>query len=100
MPHRTAFSADADCRTQMHLARHGVVSPEMVRVAEREALPAELVRDEVARGRIIIPANVHRTALDPMAIGLRGALGVLGYLLAAGRGATTSAQSTAERAHG
>jgi phosphomethylpyrimidine synthase len=69
--HRTAFAADAECRTQMHLAKAGVVSPEMARVAEREELDAELIRDEVARGRMIIPANVNHTALDPMAIGLR-----------------------------
>jgi phosphomethylpyrimidine synthase len=43
----------------------------MARVAEREQLAAETVRDEVARGRMIIPANVHHRALDPMAIGLR-----------------------------
>jgi len=55
----------------MHLARRGVVSAEMTRVAEREELEPELIRDEVARGRMIIPANVHHDALDPMAIGLR-----------------------------
>src|SRR5680860_1473507 len=71
MPHRTAFPADATCRTQMRLARDGIVSPEMARVAEREELPAETVRQEVARGRMIIPANVHHGALDPMAIGLK-----------------------------
>ncbi|MEA2250637.1 MAG: phosphomethylpyrimidine synthase [Solirubrobacteraceae bacterium] len=71
MPHRTEFAADASCRTQMHLARQGVVTPEMARVAEREHLKPELVRDEVARGRMIIPANVHHAALDPMAIGLK-----------------------------
>jgi phosphomethylpyrimidine synthase len=53
----------------MHLARHGVVSPEMARVAERERLPGELIREEVARGRMIIPANVNHDALDPMGIG-------------------------------
>jgi phosphomethylpyrimidine synthase len=42
----------------------------MARVAEREHLTGETVRDEVARGRMIIPANVHHRALDPMAIGL------------------------------
>jgi phosphomethylpyrimidine synthase len=68
---RTAFSSGDACRTQMHLARRGTVSAEMQRVAEREQLPAEAVRDEVARGRMIIPANVHHTALDPMAIGLK-----------------------------
>lgn len=72
MPHRTSFPSDAGCRTQMHLARQGVVSAEMQRVAEREHLPGELIRDEVARGRMIIPANVSHAALDPMAIGLKG----------------------------
>jgi phosphomethylpyrimidine synthase len=69
MPHRTTFPSGSDCRTQMHVARRGEVSTEMRRVAEREDLPAELIRDEVARGRMIIPANVHHLALDPMAIG-------------------------------
>ena len=58
-------------RTQMHHARQGVVTPQMRRVAEREGLPADLVCDEVARGRLVIPANVHHLAqrLDPMGIG-------------------------------
>jgi phosphomethylpyrimidine synthase len=73
---RSAFSSDSDCRTQMHIARQGSVSPEMRRVAEREQLPAETVRDEVARGRMIIPANVHHRALDPMAIGLKAGVKV------------------------
>ncbi len=58
--------------TQLEFARLGIVTPEMKRVAEREAhLSAELIRDEVAAGRMIIPANkVHLGyALDPMAIG-------------------------------
>src|SRR5579859_678093 len=71
MPHRTVHRADADCVTQMHLARQGVVSPEMERVAEREHLAPELIREELARGRMIIPANVNHAALDPMAIGLK-----------------------------
>jgi phosphomethylpyrimidine synthase len=71
VPHRTTFSSQESCRTQMHLARAGTVSPEMERVAEREGLDAELVRAEVARGRMIIPANVHHATLDPMAIGLK-----------------------------
>jgi len=43
----------------------------MQRVAERESLPPETIRDEVAIGRLIIPANVNHLAqkLDPMAIG-------------------------------
>jgi len=59
------------CNTQMYLARAGQVTAAMVRVAEREVLPPELVRDEVARGRLVIPANVNHLAkrLDPMGIG-------------------------------
>ncbi len=71
MHERSAFPAQATCRTQMHLARGGVVSPEMRRVAEREHLDPEVVRAEVAAGRMVIPANVHHARLDPMAIGLR-----------------------------
>ena len=59
------------CRTQMFFARQGTITPEMRRVAERESLPPEVIRDEVAIGRLIIPANVNHLAqrLDPMAIG-------------------------------
>jgi phosphomethylpyrimidine synthase len=59
------------CVTQMHAARQGRITDQMQRVAEREELPAELVRDEVGRGRLVIPANVNHLAqrLDPMAIG-------------------------------
>src|SRR5467141_1999686 len=59
------------CLTQMHFARQDTITPQMQRVAEREGLPVELVRAEVARGRLIIPANVNHLAkrLDPMAIG-------------------------------
>ena len=67
---RTTFESDAVCRTQMHLARQGTITPEMARVAEREHCAPELICEEVARGRMIIPANVHHEALDPMAIGL------------------------------
>ncbi|QDT65563.1 phosphomethylpyrimidine synthase ThiC [Calycomorphotria hydatis] len=58
--------------TQLEHARLGVITEEMKRVAEREPhLTAEQVRDEIAAGRLVIPANkVHRTYnLDPMAIG-------------------------------
>jgi phosphomethylpyrimidine synthase len=61
--------------TQLEHARLGIVTPEMERVAEREAhLSAEQVRDEVGAGRMIIPANkVHLGyQLDPMCIGRAG----------------------------
>src|SRR2546430_5295347 len=59
------------CLTQMHFAREGTTTSQMQRVAEREQLPEAVVRAEVARGRLIIPANVNHLAkrLDPMAIG-------------------------------
>ncbi len=57
--------------TQRHYARHGEITDAMRFVAERENLPPEVVREEVARGRLIIPANVRHLAgrLEPMAIG-------------------------------
>ena len=56
--------------TQMHYARKGIVTEEMLHVATREKVAAELVRSEVARGRLIIPANVNHTNLEPMGIGI------------------------------
>src|SRR4051812_3413661 len=57
-------------RTQMHYARQGRITEEMHYVAKRERLTPELIRDEVARGRMIIPANIHHTNLEPMCIGV------------------------------
>ncbi len=57
--------------TQMHYARKGIVTPEMEFVALRECFTPEFVRDEVARGRAIIPANINHPELEPMAIGRR-----------------------------
>jgi phosphomethylpyrimidine synthase len=58
--------------TQIEAARQGLVTNEMHFVAEREDLDAELIREEVARGRMVIPANtVHLTKrLEPMCIGV------------------------------
>src|SRR5579871_5052353 len=56
--------------TQMHLARQGVITEEMEYVAKREKLEPELVRSEIARGRAIIPANIHHKNLEPMGIGV------------------------------
>jgi phosphomethylpyrimidine synthase len=57
-------------RTQLHYARQGVITEEMNFVARRENLSPEVVRSEVARGRMIIPANIHHTNLEPMCIGV------------------------------
>src|SRR5712664_3669505 len=56
--------------SQMHLARLGVITEEMEYVAKREKLDPEVVRSEVARGRAIIPANIHHRNLEPMGIGI------------------------------
>jgi phosphomethylpyrimidine synthase len=54
----------------MHYARQGIITEEMEYVAKRESLSAETVRDEVARGRMIIPANIRHVELEPMGIGV------------------------------
>jgi phosphomethylpyrimidine synthase len=56
--------------TQMHLARRGIVTEEMAHVAAREKIAPGLVRDEVARGRLVIPANVKHPELEPIGIGI------------------------------
>jgi len=55
--------------TQLRYARTGEITPEMEFIAIREGLPAAFVREEVARGRAIIPANVNHLELEPMIIG-------------------------------
>ncbi|HET9226816.1 MAG TPA: phosphomethylpyrimidine synthase ThiC [Thermoanaerobaculia bacterium] len=55
--------------TQLHYARKGIVTPEMEFIAIREGVRPEFVRDEVARGRAIIPANVNHPESEPMIIG-------------------------------
>ena len=55
--------------TQMHYARRGEITPEMEFVAIREGVDPVLVRDEVARGRAIIPSNVNHPESEPMIIG-------------------------------
>jgi phosphomethylpyrimidine synthase len=55
--------------SQMHYARRGLLTQEIQYVAAREKLTPEKVREEVAVGRAIIPANIHHTNLEPMGIG-------------------------------
>ncbi len=58
--------------TQLESARLGTITPEMDYVAKREDLEPELIRSEVARGRMVIPANTVHLAknLEPMCIGV------------------------------
>jgi phosphomethylpyrimidine synthase len=55
--------------SQMHYARRGIVTPEMQFVALRESVEPEFVREEVARGRAIIPSNINHPESEPMIIG-------------------------------
>ena len=58
-----------DRGTQLQRAQAGEITAEMAFIAAREGVPAELVRDEVARGRAVIPANHNHPELEPMIIG-------------------------------
>ena len=62
--------AGLEAMTQLHFAKRGEVTEEMALVARREGLAPELIRDEVAAGRLIIPANIRHPELEPMAIGV------------------------------
>lgn len=66
---RVKFDSADKTPTQMYYAKKGVITPEMNYVAQAEALNPELVRNEVAAGKMIIPANIHHENLLPMAIG-------------------------------
>jgi phosphomethylpyrimidine synthase len=79
-------SSDA-IRTQMHYARKGLITEEMEYVARIEKVSAELIRAEVARGRMIIPANINHTNLEPMAIGVESKCKINANI---GNSATTS----------
>ncbi len=57
--------------TQLFYARSGVVTKEMHYIALREGVPVELVLDEVAAGRAVIPANINHPEVEPMIIGSR-----------------------------
>ena len=60
--------------TQLVWARAGIITPEMAYIAAREGMSAELVRDEVARGRAVIPANHKHPESEPMIIGKKFAV--------------------------
>jgi len=58
-------------RTQMFYAKKGIITDDMKNVAKAENVEPELIRSEVARGRMIIPANINHKNLIPMAIGIK-----------------------------
>ncbi len=55
--------------SQMHYARQGIITPEMEYIALREGFDPEFIRQEVARGRAVIPCNINHPELEPMIIG-------------------------------
>jgi len=55
--------------TQLELARANIISPQMEAVAQREGLEAEFIRQGIAKGTIVIPANIKHTNLVPRGIG-------------------------------
>src|SRR3989338_4811582 len=57
-------------KSQMHYARKGIITEEMDYIAKIENLTPEFVRSEIARGRMIIPANINHANLVPMCIGI------------------------------
>ncbi|MGB2885383.1 MAG: phosphomethylpyrimidine synthase ThiC [Dehalococcoidia bacterium] len=55
--------------TQLELAREGTLSPQMRAVAEKEGIDPETVREMVAEGSVVIPANINHKRLEPCGIG-------------------------------
>ncbi|GAA5006204.1 phosphomethylpyrimidine synthase ThiC [Kitasatospora paranensis] len=68
-PRRPLRARDGVAVTQLGYAKRGIVTPEMEFVALREGLAPEFVRDEVARGRAVIPVNVNHPEVEPSIIG-------------------------------
>ena len=55
--------------TQLSDARAGNITPEMKTVAEKENIDVLLLRDKIAKGRVVIPANINHINLNPCGIG-------------------------------
>ncbi|MEU8623755.1 phosphomethylpyrimidine synthase ThiC [Streptomyces sp. NPDC048669] len=70
-PRQPRRSRDGRPVTQLAYARRGEVTPEMEYVAIRENVEPEVVREEIAAGRAVLPANVNHPEIEPMIIGKR-----------------------------
>lgn len=55
--------------TQMDAAKKGLITPEMTRVAEKEKIDVEKLKELLAQGKVVIPANKRHRSLDPSGIG-------------------------------
>ncbi len=81
--------------TQLAYARRGIVTAEMEFVALREGVSPQKVRDEVARGRAVLPANANHPETEPMVIGRETVVVLLGTALV--RPATTTSPRRSAR---
>ena len=70
-PRQPRRGRDGQAVTQLAYARRGEITPEMEYVAIRENVAPEVVRDEIAAGRAVLPANVNHPEIEPMIIGKR-----------------------------
>lgn len=70
-PRQPRRSRDGKAVTQLAYARRGEITPEMEYVAIRENVSPEVVREEIAEGRAVLPANVNHPEIEPMIIGKR-----------------------------
>ncbi|MET4924415.1 phosphomethylpyrimidine synthase ThiC [Streptomyces sp. PSRA5] len=70
-PRQPRRGRDGQAVTQLAYARRGDITPEMEYVAIRENVAPEVVRDEIAAGRAVLPANVNHPEIEPMIIGKR-----------------------------
>ncbi|MGW3291667.1 phosphomethylpyrimidine synthase ThiC, partial [Streptomyces sp. NPDC001002] len=70
-PRQPRRSRDGSAVTQLAYARRGEITPEMEYVAIREKVEPEVVREEIAAGRAVLPANVNHPEIEPMIIGKR-----------------------------
>ncbi|MFD8479140.1 phosphomethylpyrimidine synthase ThiC [Kitasatospora sp. NPDC059673] len=68
-PRRPLRARDGGAVTQLAYAKRGLITPEMEFVALREGLEPEFVREQVARGRAVIPVNVNHPESEPAIIG-------------------------------
>ena len=70
-PRQPRRGRDGEAVTQLAYARRGEITPEMEYVAIRENVSPEVVREEIAAGRAVLPANVNHPEIEPMIIGKR-----------------------------
>src|SRR3990172_9448549 len=66
---KRSFSDNGETITQMHYAKKNIITEEMKYVAEIENEDPEVIREEIALGKLIIPSNINHTSLKPMGVG-------------------------------